>query len=335
MHTRASAWLAPAHRQRPCQRFYLSTLTAEYPLSLARQLAALMAPFCSSLGHKRAPLSHFSNLLPEPVVHRRPPVCDGAGMNSSADASNPSNDPSPLQDVIKHWLQFAAQQNLTEQIISHLSQARDAHPLTEAQQLEIAAIAHSCLHPQCTDPACLKISSGQPFRLKLLQAFSARTKDPDHKLHGFLAEGVPAGILQDIPSSFQWQQRQQTLQEEDLDGLRLTHCQGNCTQAEQNPELLQQLLQKEIDNGWVVPFRGNADDASRHWPEGTAIGKLNIVSAEGKDPRLVLGGAIAIAPSATQTPSAKSRSGSAFPRPSMCNAPLCRETDTATSLACP
>ena len=209
-------------------------------------------------------------------------------MNSSADASNPSNDPSPLQDVIKHWLQFAAQQDLTEQIISHLSQARDAHPLTEAQQLEIAAIAHSCLHPQCTDPACLKISSGQPFRLKLLQAFSARAKDPDHKLRSFLAEGVPAGILQDIPSSFQWQQRQQTLQEEDLDGLHLMHCQGNWTQAEQNPELLQQLLQKEIDNGWVVPFRGDADDASRHWPEGTAIGKLNIVSAEGKDPRLVL-----------------------------------------------
>ena len=184
---------------------YLSTLTAEYPRSLARQLAALMAPFCSSLGRKRAPLSHFSNLLPETVVHRRPPVCDGAGMNSSADASNPSSDPSPLQDVIKHWLQFAAQQDLTEQIISHLSQARDAHPLTKAQQLEIAAIAHSCLHPQCTDPACLKISSGQPFRLKLLQAFSARTKDPDHKLHSFLAEGVPAaqqGYCKTSPPAF-------------------------------------------------------------------------------------------------------------------------------------
>ena len=29
-------------------------------------------------------------------------------------------------------------------------------------------------------------------------------------------------------------------------------------------------------------------DAARQWPEGTAIGKLNIVSAERKDPRLVL-----------------------------------------------
>ena len=267
---------------------YLSALTAEYPSSLAKQLAALMAPFCSSLGHKRVPLSHFSNLPPEPVVHRRPLVCDGAGMNSSADSSNPSTAPSPLQDVITHWLQFAAQHNLTQSIVSHLCQARDAHPLTEAQQLEVATIAHSFLHPQCKDPACLRITAGQPFRLKLLQAFASRTKDPDHKLHSFLTEGVPAGILQDIPSSFQWQQRQQTLQEDDLDGLHLLHCQGNWTQAEQNPALLRQLLQKEVDNGWVVPFQGNASDAARQWPEGTAIGKLNIVSGEGKDPRLVL-----------------------------------------------
>ena len=267
---------------------YLSALTAEYPVSLAKQLAALMAPFCSSLGHKRVPLSHFSNLLPEPGVHRRPLVCDGAGMNSSADSSNASAAPSPLQDVITHWLQFAAQRNLTQSIVSHRCQARDAHPLTEAQQLEVATIAHSFLHPQCKDPACLRITPGQPFRLKLLQAFASRTKDPDHKLHSFLAEGVPAGILQDIPSSFQWQQRQQTLQEDDLDGLHLLHCQGNWTQAEQNPELLRQLLQKEVDNGWVVPFHGNASDAARQWPEGTAIGKLKIVSAEGNDPRLVL-----------------------------------------------
>ena len=267
---------------------YLSSLTAEYPCSLAKQLAALMAPFCSNLGHKRVPLSHFSNLLPEPVVHRRPLVCDGAGVNSSADFSNPSTAPSPLQDVISLWLQFAHQHDLTHSIVSHLCQAKDAHPLTKAQQLEVATMAHSCLHPHCKDPNCLKIAAGQPFRLKLLQAFAARTKDPDHRLHGFLSEGVPAGILQDIPSSFQWQQRQQTLPEDDLDGLHLLHCQGNWTQAEQNPALLRQLLQKEVDNGWVVPFQGNAEDAARHWPAGTAIGKLNIVSAEGKDPRLVL-----------------------------------------------
>ena len=119
--------------------------------------------------------------MPEPVVHRRPLVCDGAGMNSSADFSNPSTAPSPLQDVISLWLQFTHQHDLTHSIVSHLCQAKDAHPLTEAQQLEVATMAHSCLRPRCKDPDCLKIAAGQPFRLKLLQAFAARAKDPDHR----------------------------------------------------------------------------------------------------------------------------------------------------------
>ena len=67
---------------------YVSSLTAEYPPSLARQLASLMAPFCSSSGIKRYSIRDFANLLPGPMVHRRPPVCDGAGINSSADKSN-------------------------------------------------------------------------------------------------------------------------------------------------------------------------------------------------------------------------------------------------------
>ena len=212
-------------------------------------LASLMAPFCSSLGHKRVPLANFSNLLPEPIIHRKPPVCDGAGMNSSADFSNPSAKPSPLQDVVTHWLNFAEQQNLTDRVISHLCQAIDAHPLTEAQQLEVASIAHSCLHPQCKDPSCLQVTAGQPFRLKLLHAFASRTGDPDHDLRSVLCQGVPAEILQDIPSSFQWQQRQPSLQDNELDGIHLLRCQGNWTKAEQDPTLLQQLLHKEMQPG--------------------------------------------------------------------------------------
>ena len=278
------SWHAHARARQVCTN--LSSIAAEYPASLANQLASLMAPFCSSLGHRRVPLSNFSNLLSEPVVHRRPPVCDGAGMNS------PSPKPSPLQDVVAHWLQYSEQQGLTDRIVSHLCQAMDSHPLTEAQQLEVASIAHSCLRPQCKDPSCLQVIDGQPFRLRLLQAFAARTKDPDHNLHGLLADGVPAGILQDIPSSFQWQQRQSDLQDNDLDGVHLLHCQGNWTKAERDPTLLKQLLQKEVQSGWVVPFAGTAQEAAQHWPEGAAIGKLNIVSAEGKDPRLVLDSAV-------------------------------------------
>ena len=177
-----------------------------------------------------------------------------------------------------------------------------------APQLEVASIAHSCLRPQCKDPSCLQVTAGQPFRLKLLQAFAARTEDPDHNLHSLLADGVPVRILQDIPSSFQWQQRQTNLRDDNLDGTHLLRCQGNWTKAEQDPTLLKQLLQKEVQGR----------------PNGTAIGKLNIVSAEGKDPRLVLDSAVCNASPLCKVPERVS-----LPVHLTCNALFCNRTRAA------
>ena len=66
------------------------------------------------------------------------------------------------------------------------------------------------------------------------------------------------------------------------------HRQGNWTRAEQDPALLRTLLQKEIEHGWVQKFSGNRESAEQLRPGRTAIGKLNIVLADGKEPRLVL-----------------------------------------------
>ena len=121
-----------------------------------------------------------------------------------------------------------------------------------------------------------------------MQAFAARIQDPDSNLGTLMQQGVPAGVLQPIPSSVQWQQRQQNRQDEDLGDIHLLHCQGNWTQATKNPELLQKLLQQEIEQGWIKPVAGDRAAVARTWPDGSAIGKLNIVTAEGKEPRLVL-----------------------------------------------
>ena len=48
------------------------------------------------------------------------------------------------------------------------------------------------------------------------------------------------------------------------------------------------LLEKEISNGWVVRTEMSIEQARRHWHKGIAVGKLNVVHAEGKEPRLVL-----------------------------------------------
>ena len=47
-------------------------------------------------------------------------------------------------------------------------------------------------------------------------------------------------------------------------------------------------LRKEIANNWIVETSLSITDAREKWPLGVAVGKLNVVFAEGKEPRLVL-----------------------------------------------
>ena len=128
---------------------HVSALTAEYPGSLAAALAALLQPFCTQTGICKASISDFANLLCEPVVHRRPPVCDGTGFTSTADHTNPKAS-SPFQDLIQHWQQYASQHDLSPHIVHHLAQGIDSRPLTHQQQLDLADIAHKCLRPSCS-----------------------------------------------------------------------------------------------------------------------------------------------------------------------------------------
>ena len=100
---------------------------------------------------------------------------------------------------------------------------------------------------------------------------------------------MPTGAFEPLPSSGQWVQAQSSLDFcEEISPAALEHCRGNWLAAESNPELLAQLVQDEVDRGFVAKFDGDEAQAALHWPNGTAIGKLNIVMAEGKDPRLVL-----------------------------------------------
>ena len=80
---------APGSRQSiagvQVQGQYLSSLTAEYPPSLASSLAQLMLPFVSQHGHCSASVLDFADFITEDFVPRRLRLCDGAGLNSTAD----------------------------------------------------------------------------------------------------------------------------------------------------------------------------------------------------------------------------------------------------------
>ena len=131
-------------------------------------------------------------------------------------------------------------------------------------------------------PTSFEPDAGQPYRLSLLHALASTATDPDLKLLPLLAEGVPTGALSELPRSMQWPP-----QESSEKSVELLECIGNWKAAEAEPDTVS-ALDKEIANGWIVRTDMSVEEARQHWPRGIAIGKLNVVHAEGKEPRLVL-----------------------------------------------
>ena len=74
--------------------------------------------------------------------------------------------------------------------------------------------------------------------------------------------------------------------QEDNPMLSVHHC--NWQSAEDNPDDVSALIQKEIDEQWVEEFHGTLEDAQMRWPKGVAIGKLGLALSDSRPPRLVL-----------------------------------------------
>ena len=49
--------------------------------------------------------------------------------------------------------------------------------------------------------------------------------------------------------------------------------------------MLHALLEKELDNGWVVKFQGSRKQPEKKWPGRREIGKLSVLLADDRDPR--------------------------------------------------
>ncbi|CAE7274006.1 hypothetical protein AK812_SmicGene39418 [Symbiodinium microadriaticum] len=206
--------------------------------------------------------------------------------------SNAETEPeahAPMKEAAKDILAYLRQHNLVHSIAQHLREHKETEPLSEHHGAVIAEIIRRKVDPECSTEHCLAISPGQPFRLNLLHSIALAIQDKDAQLPTILEQGVPTGAFDPLPSSKQWPQAPHSIDaSSDLQGPHLEHCRGNWTMAEQSPELLAQLIQQEVDKGFVKRFEGTEEDAALRWPKGTAIGKLNVVLAEGRDPRLVL-----------------------------------------------
>ena len=281
-------WIAPPHSE---PRLLCTSDNAVKALTPAgapwHSLMHIIASHCTSMLTQPVSIDRISKYMPAHFLPRRPAICDGSGLFSTADhtASNVSTKPKPLKALASTFLTYLKSQGLLSCIKTQLEAADGTPPLSEEQGLVLAEIVRQTLAPRADPGTFHEIAPGQPFRLNVLQCLASALQDKDAGLPALLSEGVPTGAFEPLPSSGQWTPAQPELDfSQEFSPASLEHWLA----AESNQELLEQLVQEEVSKGFVQPFHGDESAAAQQWPHGTAIGKLNIVMAEGRDPRLVL-----------------------------------------------
>ena len=106
-------------------------------------------------------------------------------------------------------------------------------------------------------------------------------QDPDTALFPYLINGVPLGINETITPSGCFPINQP---EAPFDPPRLSLHHTNWQSAEDEPTVVQELIDKEIDAGWVAEFQGTIEEAQAFFPDGLAIGKLGLALSDSRPP---------------------------------------------------
>ena len=264
--------------------FFASCALPTWPLQDDHLTALEIAGRLSCLSTNGSPdrCKSLASLLnrTRPFVAHRPPICDGAGNVSSADHSVPTS--SGLSEAAAALLHWATDHDLPKRVFGHVSQSLPGHPLSEDEQQHALQILCRALNLSLSDTQ--PISQGQPFRLGLMSALASATNDPDCSLPSMLEEGVHTGVFEPIEPSGLWPPAK--LMPLSQSGLEI--CQGNWKPAEADPDTVAALLAEEASAGFIEKVEGGLPEAKRRWPKGIAVGKLSLVKADNRDPRLVL-----------------------------------------------
>ena len=269
----------------PDGTFY-SRLTAEYPPSLARALASIIRPYVTTQG-RCVPLASWKSLLPVssslPCLPHR--VEDGAGIHSSAAWFCPQT-ADFFGSLRKAWMRRLADSTLCLKIAKHFVHSVEGPPLSESELAPfLQDLCEFCGVNAQQSSAFLSVSEGQPFRLRVLERLLELSKDPEVAICPLLEEGVRLGVGCAIPPSCHWPQS--FAEEPDID---LTICEGSWASAASHPQQVGELLEAELDAGWIQEY-SSLQAIEEAFPL-VACGKLGLVLAEGRSPRLVVDSSI-------------------------------------------
>ena len=265
---------------------FKSRLTAEYPQQLAAALASIIAEFTTHSGQVR-PLGTWRHHLPHSVqwpdhAHR---IEDGGGLPSSALSVSPRGI-AIMKELRKKWFRRLSDTQDCLRITAKLRTGHSGPPLN-ADELR-PYLQDLCDVLGCTANAdLLHTQPGQPFRLKLWKTLVLSWNDVDADFLDLLAEGVPLGVNETLQPSPAWPLTQATVPTE----VPLVECTSSWKSAASNLSLVRELIAEEVASGFIAMVPGGLQELQQQYPK-TAVGKLGLVLAEGRSPRLVVDSSI-------------------------------------------
>ena len=262
---------------------FLSATTAEYPRLLVQHLCKFiimedMHVLNPSIIHWAAAL----NGLPLHPPMRYSHIPDGASLVSSALWPIPYIDDilKPLRDSL-HELIFSHRLDL--KLRHHILQKTNASPFDESVKARNLQIFSDFL-TRLGLTADMSIPADQPFRLSAFKQLTTIIEDPDSDFIDQLHDGVTLGVDQVIPPSGTWPLKQAGVPQEPSP---LEICDTNWSSATDQDDILSQLLQDEMDQGFISELFSE-EHARSLFGDKFAVGKLAIVSNQPNKHRLVL-----------------------------------------------
>ena len=208
---------------------------------------------------------------------------DGGGRGSSPDWScPPQGKDNLLFSLRKKWLGMLFELGFPQRLRSHIASGAHTCPFSDPEILSFRKAFEDFAITKGMPPISWDVPSGQPYCLSALHSLSQLISDKDVALFPSLSEGVPTGYHHDIPASNVFAPRPDDVQPD----TELQICEGNWSGAEADPALLLSLVQSEVDAGYLVEVP--LAQALETWGKQVAVGKMNIVHSDGREPRLVV-----------------------------------------------
>ena len=267
---------------------FLTRTTAAYPHALAQALAQLASPWLTSVtsSTEAVSLTDWQSLLPPRLLwpdlkHR---VEDGAGTCSTARPS-PASSSDPLRHLRAAWSRRLLSEGLAMRVAAAINSGRREPPLSDLELEPFLSDLRGFLGVPDDDAwqQLISVQPGQPFRLGLWQSLSTICADPDSAYFDTLREGVPLGISSPIPAC----KVKAPPAPPDSATIPLQHCESSWKSAIDHSDIVDDLLQEELAQGWIAIVPGGDEELRRKYSV-SAVGKLGVVLSEGRPPRLVV-----------------------------------------------